>query len=238
MSVVFPAHFECLSLFHRSWLGVYFCFWTAPMFYKTQCCHQSGEWVIPGGNSCVIVGVRSLSEWVLNRLVCSTGTWVWSCSGSTSSVIWRSRVKPSTGSCCSLRGSETERPSTGVCWGACWACSLTCRYLTVEHHCIITTRIQTLVNESVRSLGFHLCPVEKWGYGYVVGDDLTCELSVLCWKMDLMKPVLSVVDRFIKILLSSAFWKKLIACTLQRDRGWCRRERWFMCSWCSVTLCF
>lgn len=30
--------------FFRSWLGVYFCFWTAPMFYKTLCCHQSGEW--------------------------------------------------------------------------------------------------------------------------------------------------------------------------------------------------
>lgn len=31
----------CLS--SRSWLGVYFCFWIAHMFYKILCCHQSGE---------------------------------------------------------------------------------------------------------------------------------------------------------------------------------------------------
>lgn len=38
--------------------------------------------------------------------------------------------------------------------------------------------------------------------------------------------VLSIPDRFIKIPLSNAFWRKLIVCTLQRARGWCRRERW------------
>lgn len=37
-----------------------------------------------------------------------------------------------------------------------------------------------------------------------------------------------VLDRFIKTPSSNAFWRKLIDCTLRRDRGWCRRERWFM----------
>lgn len=43
---MFFAHCQCLSLFHRSWLEVYFCFWTAPMFYKIQCCHLSGKWYL------------------------------------------------------------------------------------------------------------------------------------------------------------------------------------------------
>lgn len=44
VSLVLISNRGCLSLFHRSWLEVYFCFWTAPTFYKIQCCHQSGEW--------------------------------------------------------------------------------------------------------------------------------------------------------------------------------------------------